>query len=69
MATLSDIARDSHAPNLFVRIWTALCAGAERHSRRDQIVRLEMLSDRELAERGIRRDEIARHVYRDLFYT
>lgn len=73
MATISDItpgiARDSHTPNLFARIWTALCDSAERHSRRDQIVRLEMLSDQELADRGIRRDDIARHVYRDLFYT
>ena len=38
-------------------------------SRRDQIVALETKTDAELARMGIRRDEIALHVFRDKFYT
>jgi len=37
-------------------------------ARFDQIQRLQALSDDELAKRGIARDDIVRHVYRDLFY-
>lgn len=42
---------------------------AHAASRRDRIEALEALSDSELARRGIRRDEIAYHVFRDLFYV
>lgn len=38
-------------------------------SRRDQIVALETKTDAELSQLGIRRDEIALHVFRDKFYT
>lgn len=41
-------------------------AWLERSSRRTEIERLEALSDRELAARGLSRDEIPRHVFRDL---
>ncbi|MCC1494910.1 DUF1127 domain-containing protein [Cognatishimia sp. F0-27] len=31
--------------------------------------RLQAMSDRELAQRGLRREDIGRHVFRDLFYV
>lgn len=37
----------------------------ERQARTDEIRRLEAMSDRELAARGIRRDRIVHHVFRD----
>ncbi|EDM71778.1 hypothetical protein RAZWK3B_20536 [Roseobacter sp. AzwK-3b] len=53
-------------------VGTALALGFEAHarraSRRDQIEALEAMSDVELARIGLRRDDIVRHVYGDLFY-
>ena len=43
-------------------------AYALRHSRADEIAALEAKSDAELAQMGIKRDEIAIHVFRGLFY-
>jgi len=37
-------------------------------SRVDQIRRLQALSDEQLAERGLDRDQIVHHVYKDLFH-
>ena len=42
---------------------------AERASRRDRIVALEAKSDAELEAMGIRRENIAYHVFQDLFYA
>ena len=41
----------------------------ERRSRKDEIARLEEMSDAELARLGIARDRIVHHVFRDLFYV
>ncbi|SHM02635.1 protein of unknown function [Roseovarius litoreus] len=53
-------------------VGTALALGFEAHahraSRRNQIEALEAMSDAELARIGLRRDDIVRHVYGDLFY-
>lgn len=49
-------------------VGTGYAAYCDRHSRRDQIDALHALSDAELAAKGIKRDEIARYVFRDLFY-
>lgn len=38
-------------------------------SRRDLIEMLEAKSDKELAALGVRRDQIAHYVFRDLFYA
>ena len=38
----------------------------ERHSRRAQIAALEARSDAELASIGLKREDIARHVFRDI---
>ncbi len=41
----------------------------ERQSRADQIQRLQNKSDAELAQMGLRRADIVRHVFRDRFYV
>lgn len=55
------------------RFFATLARSFETHmriqARRDQIEALERKTDAELAELGIRRDEIALHVFRDKFYT
>lgn len=44
-------------------------AHAHSASRRDQIETLQAKSDAELAEIGVKRDDIVHFVYRDLFYA
>ena len=46
-----------------------LATYAHARSRRDQIEALEAKSDAELAQMGLKRDLIAYHVFRDLFYV
>ncbi|MDT8854365.1 hypothetical protein RNZ50_04780 [Paracoccaceae bacterium Fryx2] len=47
-----------------------MSAHAERRGRHAEIARLEAKSDAELAALGIQsRDQIAAHVFRDLFYV
>lgn len=43
-------------------------AYAERRGRFDEIARLQAMSDEELAARGIQRDMIVHHVFRDKFH-
>jgi uncharacterized protein YjiS (DUF1127 family) len=43
-------------------------AYANAQTRRDQIMALSALSDEELAERGLTRDGIVRHVFADKLY-
>ena len=58
-------------------LWARFIAALERginaqarvQSRRDQIEALEAKSDAELDRMGIRRDQIAYHVFKDLFYA
>ncbi len=47
------------------RLSDRLEAYANRRARRAEIEYLEALSDAELAARGIERDDIVRHVFRD----
>ena len=60
-------------PGFWTRFVEALARGVERsarvRSRRARIEALEAKSDAELARLGIRRDEIAYHVFRDMFYA
>ncbi|MEQ9449562.1 MAG: hypothetical protein RLN70_11770 [Rhodospirillaceae bacterium] len=51
------------------RIMNALVAMAEANGRVKQIERLQSLSDAELASRGIKRDEIVHHVFRDMYHV
>ena len=45
-----------------------LTAYADRQSRMEQFRALSAKSDEELALMGIKREQIARHVYRDIFF-
>lgn len=55
------------------RLVRAVATGLEMRigavSRRAFIAQLEAKSDAELSALGLRRDQIARHVHRDLFYA
>ncbi|MBV7377549.1 DUF1127 domain-containing protein [Maritimibacter dapengensis] len=68
-ATNTDFAA-SHP--IFARITSALksfgMAYIEARSRQGEIAALESLSDAELAERGIKRGDIVRHVFADTYY-
>lgn len=72
MTTIStDItARARKRPVHRFLLWCARAieAHAERQSRQAQILAFDALSDEELAARGLRRDQIAYHVFRDRFY-
>ena len=55
------------------RLWARFTDWAENHAelraRIDRIAELDALSDAELARRGLTRDQIATHVFRDrMFY-
>lgn len=50
------------------RLFDAMMRFAERQSRADRVAALESLSDAELAARGVRRDRIVEHVFRDKMY-
>ncbi|WP_137702993.1 hypothetical protein [Marimonas lutisalis] len=66
--TFSDEGRSGFR-RVLASIARGMTAYTEACSRRDQIAALEAKSDEELAAMGIKRDDIARHVFRDLFYT
>ncbi|MDK3074796.1 DUF1127 domain-containing protein [Sedimentitalea sp. JM2-8] len=55
--------------NVFSTIGSAFVMMAQSDSRMRQIEALNALSDAELAERGLRRDEIARYVFNDVFWV
>lgn len=68
-ATNSDLAVSN---TVFARILSGLksfgTAYVEARSRQAEIAALESLSDEELAERGLTRDSIVRHVFSDTYY-
>ncbi|PJE35490.1 hypothetical protein CVM52_16870 [Pseudooceanicola lipolyticus] len=72
MTALATAKPNTGIRTTFERIWTALAQGfaayVEARSRTAQIERLNAKSDAELAKLGIKRDEIPRYVFRDLFY-
>jgi uncharacterized protein YjiS (DUF1127 family) len=53
----------------FASFYDALIGIAESNARVQQVERLQAMSDEDLAARGLRRADIARHVYRDIFYV
>lgn len=69
----SQIDTASKPRGLLGRIAAFMSASIEarmlRLSRRDRIEALEAKSDAELARMGLSRDQIAYHVYGDLFYN
>ena len=54
---------------LLKRMARAIDTQATTMSRRAQIEALEAKTDAELAEMGLKRDQIAYHVFHDLFYA
>lgn len=52
----------------FEGIGRGLVAYGERRARLDQINKLNAKSDEELQAMGLKRTDIARHVYRDVFF-
>jgi uncharacterized protein YjiS (DUF1127 family) len=53
----------------FVAIGKVLIAIGEANSRAQQVQRLQDMSDAELAALGIKREEIAHHVFKDIYYV
>lgn len=73
MATTTTNIATAPRPGFWARFFAALERSVERtarvQSRRARIEALEAKSDEELARLGIRRDDIAYHVFKDLFYA
>lgn len=72
MAFLSNtdfaVSTPSFFQNLTASIGSFFSAVIEARGRQDQIQALEDLSDVELANLGLRREDIVRHVFRDIYY-
>ncbi|WP_342070656.1 DUF1127 domain-containing protein [Yoonia algicola] len=70
------MARHNHspaAPAPFLAFFGAISSGVTRlldtKNRSGDVQRLQKLSDEELADIGLSRDTIVRHVYRDIYYV
>ncbi|MEM8801349.1 MAG: DUF1127 domain-containing protein [Pseudomonadota bacterium] len=53
----------------FESLFLSMSVAASYDTRLNEIERLQRLSDEALASMDLKRDEIVRHVYRDLFYV
>ncbi len=51
------------------RVLTALVAMAEANPRMKAVKRLSEMSDEQLDARGLKREDIVRHVFRDIYYV
>ncbi|MBN9887764.1 DUF1127 domain-containing protein [Salipiger abyssi] len=62
-----------HEAPLFSRFLSAIghmfVSIGEANPRLKRVEALQRLSDAELAEKGLRREDIVRHVFQDLFYV
>lgn len=54
--------------NIFSALFTGLGRIAEANWRVREIERLNRLSDAALAEKGLKREDIPRHVFQDVFW-
>ncbi len=61
-------AKSNPIAGFFSGFFSALVRVAESNTRVTEVEKLQSLSDEELAAKGIRRDDIVRHVYRDVLY-
>lgn len=72
MAFFSDTSVAAVRPTFMSAVLAKLADILDRlimaHDRTDAVEKLQTLSDRELAEIGLTRDDIVRHVYRDIYY-
>lgn len=55
--------------NFFQSLGTALVNVAEANPRMKQVELLQRMTDAELAERGIKREDIVRVVFKDMLYV
>ncbi|MGX0975526.1 uncharacterized protein YjiS (DUF1127 family) [Roseovarius sp. MBR-51] len=73
MANITTNVSASPLREVWKRFTAALVRGLEAQaavtSRRNRIEALEAKSDAELARMGLRREDIAYHVFKDLFYA
>ena len=53
---------------IFTRLFDGLVAIAENNHRVRRVQQLSAMSDAQLAQRGLKREDIARHVFRDVLY-
>jgi len=69
---ITNVTGSGHLRSFFARVPVAIGEAfiryAEAQSRHGEIEALIRLSDAELAQRGLTRDGIARHVFSDRFY-
>lgn len=66
----SVLPRIGHAVRgFFDSIFTALTINADYEARLRQVARLRAMTDEQLAERGIKRDRIVHHVFREIYYV
>ncbi|QFU08044.1 hypothetical protein PARPLA_02564 [Rhodobacteraceae bacterium THAF1] len=72
MASISDFfhtpQRGSGVRRFFTGLGNGMAAYMERNARTDQIRFYQQMSDADLAARGMQREDIVRHVYRDRFF-
>ena len=71
MAFFTDTASAQSQPSILSKIGTGIVAAMTRimdaQDRSPEVRRLEAMSDVELAEMGIKRENIIRHVFRDVY--
>lgn len=68
--TLSHVALSALRERLdrfFIGLGQGFNAFLVARSRRDELIRLESMSDAELAQMGLKREDIPRYVFRDMF--
>lgn len=71
MTTFNDIPRSGRFAGLvawFDRLRDTVIVASEAGARLDEWERLRAMSDDDLAARGLSRDRLAQHVYRDLMH-
>ncbi|MCR8550354.1 DUF1127 domain-containing protein [Salipiger sp. P9] len=71
MAFLSATQRHDTSPFLYrllAGFGKIIVAVGEANPRMKKVDALQRLSDAELAERGLRREDIVRHVFHDVYY-
>ncbi|MCO8145551.1 DUF1127 domain-containing protein [Rhodovulum tesquicola] len=65
---LADSTITGSTGSIFSTLIAALVRVMEHHPRTRQIERLNALSDEDLAARGLTRQDVVRHIFRDRYY-
>ena len=68
MAHITTDTTANPTQGLFSGLFSWLTHIAETNARVQEVERLQSLSDAELAKKGLKREDIARHVFRDILY-